>query len=225
MGRTTCDADWSRQVILSCKDLRKSYGPAIVLDRCSLEVESGRCVIIRGPSGGGKSTLLRVLALAEAAESGELRHGETVHCANWVEGTQPPSFPFLTMVFQQLFLWPNLNIRDNLEIVLGQLSTNATSLLVRLGIEHLLAKFPHECSLGQRQRIVVARAILSPASFLLLDEPTSALDRENRVALATELKSVLQDGRGVVIVSHDERDFKMLSNEIYEMQYGLLVRI
>jgi ABC-type sugar transport system ATPase subunit len=213
---------------LSCTALHKRYGNNHVLNDCSFSVGLGECAVIRGPSGGGKSTLLRVLALAEHAEHGEVLYGDTIYAANWGKDQSPPehaAYPFLTMVFQQLFLWPNLSVSENLGIVLGPLADAAIALLDRLGVAHLLNSFPHECSLGQRQRVVVARAILSPASFLLLDEPTSALDRDNREILATELKSALQSDRGLVIVSHDERDFKTLASEIYEMQNGVLIQI
>ena len=170
-------------MILSGQSIYKSYGKQEALHDCSLSVAAGQCVLLRGPSGAGKSTLLRILALLEQGNSGSVFHGTK----QWDVGRKPAGspYPFLTVVFQQLFLWPNLTLGQNLSIVLtGRLNaappTRWMEMLERLSIAELLQRLPHECSLGERQRLAIARALLSEARFLLLDEPSSALDRANR---------------------------------------------
>src|SRR5262249_26782859 len=101
---------------LSGERVYKSYGSRTVLENCSLSVSTGESVLRRVPSGGGKSTFLRILALLEPADSGFVCHGERRWEAKDREDVSP--YPFLTMVFQQLFLWPNLTMRQNLSIVL-----------------------------------------------------------------------------------------------------------
>lgn len=210
---------------LACLSINKSYSIDVLRD-CSLSVAAGECVHLSGPSGGGKSTLLRVLALVEAAQSGTVVHGDRRYdVSNSYRG---PIHPFLTLVFQQLFLWPNLTMQANLALPLygdprATLDQRAFELLQRFDIAHVLASRPHECSLGQRQRLALARAILADTSFLLLDEPTSALDRANAAILVAELQLSKRRGQGIVVVSHDEALFADIADRWFVVENGLLV--
>jgi ABC-type sugar transport system ATPase subunit len=212
---------------LSADGLCKRYGDRDVLVDCSLAVTAGECILLRGPSGGGKSTLLRILALLETADSGTVFHGQQSFAAGGK--TRQPPYPFLTVVFQQLFLWPNLTMSQNLAIVLHQdphasVGPDEMAMLERFSIAHLLQRLPHECSLGERQRLAVARALLSEAKFLLLDEPSSALDKANRKVLIMELTTATAQNRGVLIVTHDDRAFDQLAAQIFELENGRLTR-
>jgi len=212
-------------VILSAESVCKSYGDEQILRHCSLTVNAGQCVLVRGPSGGGKSTLLRILSLLEPADSGRVFHGE--RCWDVSRLQEASAYPFLTLVFQQLFLWPNLTIGQNMSIVLdhrpnNSLSRTAMELLERLTIADLLERYPHECSLGQRQRLAVARSLLSDARFLLLDEPSSALDRANQRILIQELKSAIVRDRGVLLITHDDRGFDEIVDKSFELENGQL---
>jgi ABC-type sugar transport system ATPase subunit len=225
MGQSAFSAARSRAVILAADHVSKKYGNQQVLRDCSLTVDSGQCVVLKGPSGGGKSTLLKILALLEPADDGIVIHDDL----RWAPGvgTVRSPYPFLTVVFQQLFLWPNLKMAENLSIVLTahprrSLPRTAMELLKRLEVDKLMDRYPHECSLGQRQRIAIARAILSDARFLLLDEPSSALDRTNREVLIAELKSVLASDRGVLLITHDERGYDELASQSFELENGHL---
>ncbi len=207
---------------LSAEKICKSYGPHAVLIDCSFQVRAGQCVLLRGPSGGGKSTLLRILALLEQADSGTVSHDGR----GW-EALPPnvSAYPFLTVVFQQLFLWPNLTMAQNMSLVLAHrpdtpLPAPAMELLDRFAISHLLQSLPHECSLGERQRLAIARSLLSQAKFLLLDEPSSALDRTNRNILVRELSGAIAQGRGILIVTHDDLTFDAIADEVYELENG-----
>ncbi len=212
-------------MILAAENVRKSYRGRQVLRDCSLSVSSGQCVLVRGPSGGGKSTFLRILALLEQADSGTVLHGERRWDVTHPQNASP--YPFLTVVFQQLFLWPNLTIAQNLSIVLSHrpndpLAPNSIAMLERLHIADLLDRRPHECSLGQRQRVALARALLSNAQFLLLDEPSSALDRANTGILIQELRSAIAHDRGVLLITHDDRAYDELADQCFELEDGLL---
>lgn len=216
--------------MLACFNVSKRYGAIEVLHDCSLSVSPGSCVLVRGPSGGGKSTLLRILALLEPANAGRVVHGgEEFHFlpakGRPLRASAP--FPFLTLVFQQLFLWPHMTMRENIAIVLSgdrhaSLTADATDLLARFEVEQTLDRKPHECSLGQRQRVAIARAILTPTSFLLLDEPSSALDKASKVTVIEELAKAKAGGRGLLVVTHDERDFDELADACYELENGVL---
>lgn len=216
--------------MLCCAGLSKKYGKLAVLSECEVSVPRGACVTIRGPSGGGKSTLLRILALLEPPDSGIVRHDDKTYSfsADAQEQQFPmQAFPYLTMVFQQLYLWPHLTIRENVAIVLNDdwrsaLNKEALELFQRLQITAILDQKPHECSLGQRQRAAIARAVLTCAPYILLDEPTSALDQRNREILIDVLMETKVSGRGLLIVTHDERDFEEIADENFILEDGSL---
>lgn len=211
-------------MILAADGICKRYG-VTVLEDCALSVAAGECVTVRGVSGGGKSTLLRILARLEPADAGSVTHGaqryDATRCGD------EAVYPFMTLVFQQLFLWPHLTIAENIAMVLGHdrravLPPAARALLDRFALAGVLPRRPHECSLGQRQRAVIARALLSEALFILLDEPTSALDRANRGLVADELLAAKKAGRGLLIVTHDERDFDPIADRRLMLEDGRL---
>jgi ABC-type sugar transport system ATPase subunit len=215
-------------VILSGQNICKSYGGQKILFDCSLNVTAGQCVLLRGPSGAGKSTLLRILALLEQGDSGNVFHGEK----RWEVSQRPTGspYPFLTVVFQQLFLWPNLTLGQNLSLVLTHRPNSAPTrrwmeMLERFRIADLLPRLPHECSLGERQRLAIARSILSDARFLLLDEPSSALDKANRGILVEELKTATARDRGVLLITHDDHGYDTIADQSFELENGRLRRI
>lgn len=210
---------------LSAENIYKTYGKRKVLNDCSLSLSAGKCVVLRGPSGGGKSTLLRILALLEPADGGFVSHGNQRWEASTLRAISP--YPFLTVVFQQLFLWPNLTMAQNLSIVLehspdASIPLPAMEMLEHLSISHLLGALPHECSLGERQRLAIARSLLSKARFLLLDEPSSALDRANKNVLVRELVGAIAQDRGVLLVTHDDHGFDEIAQERFELENGRL---
>jgi ABC-type sugar transport system ATPase subunit len=214
---------------LACEGLTKRYGRTDVLVGCNLTIERGTCTLVSGPSGGGKSTLLRTLALIEPADEGLVRHGaRTISpiSERALDQSDPP-YPFLTMVFQQIYLWPHLTVRENISLVLSgspadALDARTGAMLATFGVDHILDLRPHECSLGQRQRVAIARALLMPTLFVLMDEPASALDRANRAILAGELLRAKRAGRGLLIVSHQEEELDPVVDNRFELEHGIL---
>lgn len=218
--------EMSSPASLSCQGLTKRYGDRQILADCSLTVAPGQCVLLRGPSGGGKSTLLRILALLEDADLGRVSHGSQ----HWDAGLVPPTisaYPFLTVVFQQLFLWPNLTLAQNIALALDHdpyrpLRPPVLEALERFSIRHLVNHLPHQCSLGERQRLALVRALASDARFLLLDEPSSALDRVNRDVLVDELKTARRNDRGLLLITHDDRTFEDFADASLLLENGRL---
>jgi ABC-type sugar transport system ATPase subunit len=211
---------------LRAEGLVKRYGKQTILDDCSLTVNAGGCLLLRGPSGSGKSTLLRTLAFLENADSGAVVHGEQRWPAQELPADISP-YPFLTVVFQQLFLWPNLTISQNVSLVLQQklnvpMNDSATQIFDRFRIRGLIQRLPHECSLGERQRIALARAFLSKAQFLLLDEPSSALDSTNRETLVELLREAKLAHRGLLLITHDDTTFDSLADDCLVLENGHL---
>jgi len=213
---------------LSARNISKSIGGKTILTDCSLDVKAGECLVLRGPSGGGKSTLLRILSLLEPADSGDIIHGNTQWDAAFPRKVS--AYPFLTLVFQQLFLWPNLTNAQNISLVLEHKPSHTLPSVVedtlgRLSISGLMQKYPHECSLGERQRVAVARALVSPAKFLLLDEPSSALDSANKSILVKELQAALAQGRGALVVTHDFSVYASIATQSLELENSRLRRL
>src|SRR5882762_6170283 len=144
--------------MLSAQGLHKHYAGRPVLDDVDIDVTPGSITALLGSNGCGKSTLLRSLALLEPADGGVVSVDGHEYPAS-VTTLAPPPWPTITMVFQQLFLWPHLTIRRN--ITLAQKESGArteerfSDVVRAFGLESLLDRYPNEVSLGQRQRVAL----------------------------------------------------------------------
>ncbi len=219
--------------MLAAESIDKGFAGTPVLQDCSIKIDPGACVVIRGRSGSGKTTLLRCLSLLERPDKGTIVHDRARHEFSRpgnASRTLPDPFPFLTIVFQQLHLWPNLTVAQNITLatqrdIARKLSPAEVQVLQELSVESLVTKRPSECSHGQRQRIAIARALLTQAKYILMDEPTSALDRANRRVVVDMLKRAREQKRGMLIISHDEREFESVTDTLLELEGGRLSEI
>ena len=210
----------------------KRFGPHLALDDVSLDVAAGTATVILGPSGCGKTTLLRIIAGLEVADSGQVMlDGTTVTTARRVK--VPPHQRRLGFVFQDLALWPHLTVQQNVDFVLGSLELSraergqrAHASLALVRIDQLAARFPHELSGGEQQRLALARAIVGEPRVLLLDEPLSSLDSELRASLRAELTN-LQAALNLttVYVTHDREDAAVLADSVVEMRAGRILAV
>lgn len=177
-----------------------------VLSGVDVEVSQGSITALLGANGCGKSTLLRALALIEPIDAGVVEvDGHRYRYAKRVTG--PPPWPAVTMVFQQLFLWPHLTVRRNITLPQEQLggagAAETFNDVVRMfDLTKLLDRYPNEISLGQRQRVALARALAVRPRYLLLDEVTSALDIEHVTTLLGYLRTLREAGIGILLVTH-----------------------
>ena len=194
--------------MLEARNLTFSYGNRPVLKDINLTIKPGGITVLIGPSGTGKTTLLRCLALLEQPQQGEIIVDEQSFSYPW-----PPAKPFhppwpkLTAVFQQLFLWPHLTLRDNilLPVRLQQASDvkiRLDALIEAFDMQDFIDRYPNEASLGQRQRVALARALMLNPTYLLLDEITSALDVEQIAKILTYLKQLRGRNIGIFIITH-----------------------
>lgn len=182
-----------------------------MLNHVNVKVEPGKITTLIGPSGSGKSTLLRALAMVDLADSGSVEIDDVAYAFNGSElRADERPWPKVTIVFQQLHLWPNKTIRENItwplkkrlnkpEISKGD---NLKSLFEIFGILDFLDRYPNEVSVGQRQRAAIVRAIALQPKYLLLDEVTSALDVEYIAVLLEYLKTLAKRGTGILLITH-----------------------
>jgi len=177
-----------------------------LLRSVSIGLMPGSVCVVIGPSGGGKSTLLRTLCGIERLAEGDLYFsGSKVETSGTpLSPSSVVMWPEVTMVFQQHFLWPHMRIRENV-LLPSKVSSSCDrmhSMTMLLGVDSLLDRFPNELSVGQRQRLALARALLLNPKVLLLDEITSAQDAGSMDRIAMVLEERIGSGLSVVLVTH-----------------------
>ena len=197
---------------LELVDVVKTYGSGrgVVLDHVSLTVAPGEFVVLVGPSGGGKSTTLHLVAALDRATSGTIRvNGRSLHHMRHLDRYRREE---IGLVFQLHNLLPHLDAQQNVEIVMLGTGLHrrarrerAVALLRRVGLEGQAHVRPPELSGGERQRIAVARAFANEPSLMLADEPTGSLDEESGNAVIALLRARCDEGGSVLAVSHDPR--------------------
>ncbi len=193
--------------MLRATGITKRFGTQDVLRGIDLTVEPGTITAIIGPSGGGKSTLLRALSLLEPPDAGSVEIDDEVHRFPDGAVTSGHPWPKLGVVFQQLFLWPHLTLRRNITLPLELRGTRASDdgvdrLIKVFELDEAADKYPNQTSLGQRQRAALIRALVLEPRYLLLDEITSALDVEHVVRVLGQLREARANGTGILLVTH-----------------------
>ncbi len=222
--------------VLDIRDLHKSYGALEVLKGVDLVAERGHVVSLIGSSGSGKSTLLRCCNLLEDSQQGEIVfEGEPVrwkgegmrrHPADRAQITRIRTN--LAMVFQQFNLWSHMTILQNVMeapvTVLRQdravVEERARALLAKVGIADKADVYPAQMSGGQQQRAAIARALCMEPRALLFDEPTSALDPELEQEVVRVIKALAEEGRTMLLVTHDMRLAADVSDHVVFLHQG-----
>ncbi|HEV2516575.1 MAG TPA: amino acid ABC transporter ATP-binding protein [Devosia sp.] len=222
--------------VVEISDLHKSYGPLKVLKGVSLTARQGEVVALIGSSGSGKSTLLRCINMLEVPESGSVRvGGEEIA----ISGTPPHRKPAderqirrirseLGMVFQSFNLWSHMTILGNvMEAPLkvqkrdkAEVEAEALEMLAKVGIRDKAASYPSQLSGGQQQRAAIARALCINPKVMLFDEPTSALDPELEVEVLRVIKLLADEGRTMILVTHDMQFAKTIADRVIFLHQG-----
>ena len=193
--------------MIELKNVNKSFGSKKVINNLDLVIPDGQILAIVGPSGGGKTTLLRTLAGLETADSGTfLLDGSPFDPTSSKQQEQ-----VVGVVFQDFQLFPHLSVMDNITIgprlVLKQdketYTDKANHLAKLLDIEELLNNYPYQLSGGQKQRLAISRAMAMNPKVLAYDEPTSALDPALRQQVASLILELKADGVTQIVVTHD----------------------
>ncbi|MBZ5754563.1 ABC transporter ATP-binding protein [Pseudomonas sp. S5(2021)] len=224
---------------LEIRNLHKRYGDLEVLKGISLTARDGDVISILGSSGSGKSTFLRCINLLENPNEGEIyvageqlklkrdKAGDLVAA----DGKQLNRIRSeLGFVFQNFNLWPHMTILDNIieapRRVLGQSKAEATeeaeALLAKVGIADKRHVYPNQLSGGQQQRAAIARTLAMQPKVILFDEPTSALDPEMVQEVLSVIRSLAEEGRTMLLVTHEMNFAKQVSSEVVFLHQGLV---
>lgn len=206
--------------MLELKNISKQFGQKQIFDHFNLIIEYGKVLSLVGPSGGGKTTLLRMLAGLEKIDSGEIIHNGKEVPINHLENLN-----LLGFVFQDFQLFPHLTVLDNL--TLSPVKTmnmdketakkKAMDLLERLGLGEHADVYPYSLSGGQKQRVALARAMMIDPQIIGYDEPTSALDPELRQEVEKLILQNRQAGITQIVVTHDLQFAENISDNILKI--------
>jgi len=213
--------------VISLSSVSKQYNGRKVLHDVSIDIEKGERVVIFGPSGCGKTTILRLIAGFIAPDSGSIFiDGELVSRDGKI--IKPPEHRNLGMVFQDLALWPHLNVRGNIEFGLkargvpkAEREKRIRAILELVGMAEYADRKPAELSGGQQQRVALARALAVEPEVLLMDEPLSSLDEELNVRLRREILGLQEKlGFTMIYVTHDRDEAYEIATRVVSMREG-----
>lgn len=220
----------NKELILQVKDIHKSFGNKEVLKGISFEVHKGETKVIIGPSGMGKSTLLRCINQLTIPDKGTIwLRGQEVNHHNARQINQFRQK--IGMVFQDFNLFDHLNAVSNVEIALIKVKgmkkqearDKAMSELKKVGLEKQAFLYPAELSGGQKQRVSIARALAMDPEVMLFDEPTSALDPELIGEVLGVMQKLAQEGMTMVVVTHEMGFARSVADEIIFLERGRIL--
>ena len=224
--------------LVSLSHARKSFGKTEELKDISLSVEQGQVVAIIGPSGGGKSTLLRCMTLLETLDGGSLSYGDLAVATDGGSGSASGGKSVLSqaktrfgLVFQSFNLFPHYTVMKNITDAplsvqkrpKDQVMAQAHELLVKMGLEGKENMVPCELSGGQQQRVAIARALALNPDVLFFDEPTSALDPELTKGVLKVIRDLADEHMTMVIVTHEMSFARDVADHIIFMDGGYIV--
>jgi len=221
--------------MIRLRGIEKAFGPAVVLRGVDLEVLEGTVTALIGPSGGGKSTLLRCINLLERPRAGRLDLGDLsvefggptpVTREQW-QGVRRRT----GMVFQAFHLFPHRTALGNVveglvtvqKVPRREAEDRGRALLDRVGLLHKEGAYPGQLSGGQQQRVAIARALAGSPRVLLCDEPTSALDPELAREVVDVLSALADDGVTMMVATHDLRLAGEVADQVVFLDEGRIV--
>jgi spermidine/putrescine transport system ATP-binding protein len=213
--------------ILELVSLVKRHGGALAVDHVSFAIRRGEFFSILGPSGAGKTSVLRMIAGFESPDEGEIRiEGRSIR------GIPPHRRP-VNLVFQSYALFPHLTVGENIAfgpamqgMAAADIRSRVVAVLDMVKLTGKETRLPAQLSGGEQQRVALARALINQPAVLLLDEPLSALDQQLRQEMQVELKAIQKRvGITFVSVTHHQKEALAMSDRIAVMHHGQVLQI
>ncbi|MDF2615126.1 MAG: Phosphonate-transporting ATPase [Clostridia bacterium] len=220
--------------MLRIQGLKKSFGNVEVLKGVDLELQKGEILVIVGPSGGGKTTLLRSINYLEKCDAGTIAIDGKYLIRDGVyasKGELKEIRRTIGMVFQGFNLFPHMSVIDNIiEAPIRVFGKNRDEALVEareilrfLGLTDKENSYPFELSGGQKQRVAIGRALALEPKLMCFDEPTSALDPALTDEVAKVIKSLSVKGMSMLIITHDMEFAKKVADRIVSIDKGVII--
>ncbi len=199
-------------------NISKSFGDKQILNKANIKIEQGKAVVIMGPSGSGKTTLLRSISLLDKPDSGTVViDDEKFVFPNNNDFKKP--YPKVTVVYQQLFLWPHLTNREN--ITLAVENTNYAKqldeLIDYLNMVKFIDNYPNQSSVGQKQRVAIARALILNPEYIFFDEITSALDAKQIEAIIKIINDLKNKNIGIFFITHHNHVAERIGDNVIHL--------
>ena len=220
--------------MLKLRKIKKSFGNLDVLKSIDLDIDEKEIVVLVGPSGGGKTTLLRIINMLERCHSGYIEVNGRVLCndGRYIDKKSMMEISKdVGMVFQNFNLFPHKSAIEN--IIEGpmrvlkkskeQSKSEAREILSFLGLSEKEDSYPHQLSGGQKQRVAIGRALAMEPKLMCFDEPTSALDPELTEEVANVIKMLRKKGMTMLIITHDMTFAEKVASRIISMDNGEIV--
>lgn len=218
----------AEDVILSVKNISKSFGDLQVLKEISFDIHKGEKIAILGPSGSGKSTILRCINQLETYDDGEIDYmGKPVNSGQALYELRQ----HIGMVFQRFNVFTHMSVLQNVieapvhvkKVPKQEATARAKELLKMVGLEGREGAMAKNLSGGQQQRVAIARAMAMNPEVILFDEPTSALDPELVGEVLSVIRKVAAEGVSMVIVTHEMNFAREVADRILFMEDGVIV--
>jgi polar amino acid transport system ATP-binding protein len=219
--------------LIEIANLTKRFGDRLVLDQVSLNVRAGETVVVLGPSGGGKSTMLRCINALNSWDAGQVRVGPHLldPQTNGIADLTRHVRQLVGMVFQDYQLFPHLNVLQNIieapvhvrREKRAEAMERGRQLLDRVGLADRADAYPEQLSGGQKQRVAIARALAMEPQGLLCDEITSALDPELKHEVLAVLEDLKREGLTIVMVTHEIGFARRAADRIVVLADGKLI--
>lgn len=226
------------KAVVSLTNGKKAFGDNEVLKDISLTVNAGDVLAIIGPSGGGKSTLLRCMTLLETLDSGDLSYGDLTVCTNDAAGRAvyggkdviAAAKTRFGLVFQNFNLFPHYTARENITkplTIVKKMEASAADeiaekLLRKVKLENAANQYPATLSGGQKQRLAIARSLAMEPEIIVFDEPTSSLDPSLAHEVFQTIKELAAEGQTMLIVTHQINAIKNFATRVVFLNDGII---
>ncbi len=220
--------------MLKLRKIKKNFGNLTVLKSIDLDINEKEIVVLVGPSGGGKTTLLRIINMLERCHSGYIEVNGKILCneGRYIDKKSMREIrKEVGMVFQSFNLFPHKSVIEN--IIEGPMrvlkkskeesKSEAREILSFLGLSEKEDSYPHQLSGGQKQRVAIGRALAMEPKLMCFDEPTSALDPELTEEVANVIKMLSKKGMTMLIITHDMTFAEKVASRIISMDNGEII--